>query len=72
VRDFQDFGSELVFLRERMVRGSGPPDAGLQELILLAGRPTGLPRSCPGPPSPCPDHPSCAGQAICDIKESHR
>jgi protease PrsW len=37
MRAFQDFGSELAFLRERMVRGTAPPDAGLQELTLLAG-----------------------------------
>jgi protease PrsW len=37
MRDFQDFGSELAFLRERMMRGSAPPDAGLHELALLAG-----------------------------------
>jgi protease PrsW len=37
VRDFQDFGSELAFLRERMVRGTLASDGGLQELALLAG-----------------------------------
>jgi RsiW-degrading membrane proteinase PrsW (M82 family) len=37
MRDFQDFGSELAFLRERMIRGTAAPDAGSQELALLAG-----------------------------------
>jgi protease PrsW len=37
MRDFQDFGSELAFLRDRMSHGTAAPDAGLQELALLAG-----------------------------------
>jgi RsiW-degrading membrane proteinase PrsW (M82 family) len=37
MRDFQDYGSELAFLRERMARGTAPPDASEQELALLAG-----------------------------------
>jgi RsiW-degrading membrane proteinase PrsW (M82 family) len=37
MRDFQDFGSELAFLRERMVRGTAADDAPTQELALLAG-----------------------------------
>jgi RsiW-degrading membrane proteinase PrsW (M82 family) len=36
MRDFQEFGSELAFLRERMVRGSASPDAPSHELALLA------------------------------------
>ncbi len=34
--DFQDFGSELAFLRERMERGTAADDAPTQELALLA------------------------------------
>jgi protease PrsW len=37
MRDFQDFGSELAFLRERMIQGTGPADAAVQQLALLAG-----------------------------------
>jgi hypothetical protein len=37
MRDFQDFGSELAFLRERTVRGTAADDAPTQELALLAG-----------------------------------
>jgi protease PrsW len=37
MRDFQDFGSELAFLRERMVRGTAADDAPTLELALLAG-----------------------------------
>jgi protease PrsW len=37
MRDFQDFGSELAFLRERMIRGTAAADASTQELALLAG-----------------------------------
>jgi protease PrsW len=36
MRDFQELGSELAFLRERMNRGTAPPDAGFQEQALLA------------------------------------
>ncbi len=36
MRDFQELGSELAFLRERMVRGTAPPDAPSHELALLA------------------------------------
>ncbi|MGZ4624754.1 MAG: PrsW family intramembrane metalloprotease [Kineosporiaceae bacterium] len=36
MRDFQDFGSELAFLRQRMIRGTAAPDAPTQELALLA------------------------------------
>jgi RsiW-degrading membrane proteinase PrsW (M82 family) len=37
MRDFQDYGSELAFLRERMERGTAADDAPTQELVLLAG-----------------------------------
>lgn len=33
--EFQDLGSELAFLRERMVRGAGAPDARQHELTML-------------------------------------
>jgi protease PrsW len=36
MRDFQEMGSELAFLRERMARGSAAPDAAAQELAMLA------------------------------------
>jgi protease PrsW len=36
MRDFQEMGSELAFLRERMARGSAPPDAATQEFAMLA------------------------------------
>jgi RsiW-degrading membrane proteinase PrsW (M82 family) len=36
MRDFQEVGSELAFLRERMSRGTAPPDAGTQEYSMLA------------------------------------
>jgi RsiW-degrading membrane proteinase PrsW (M82 family) len=36
MRDFQEIGSELAFLRERMARGSAPPDAAAQEYAMLA------------------------------------
>jgi RsiW-degrading membrane proteinase PrsW (M82 family) len=36
MRDFQEFGCELAFLRERMVRGTAPDDAPSHELALLA------------------------------------
>jgi RsiW-degrading membrane proteinase PrsW (M82 family) len=36
MRDFQEMGSELAFLRERMARGSAPPDAATQEYAMLA------------------------------------
>ncbi len=36
MRDFQELGSELAFLRERESRGSAAPDAHTQELALLA------------------------------------
>ena len=37
MRDFQEFGSELAFLRERMTRGVVDAQAQQQELALLAG-----------------------------------
>lgn len=36
MRDFQELGSELAFLRERMVRGTAPNDAREQEYATLA------------------------------------
>jgi RsiW-degrading membrane proteinase PrsW (M82 family) len=36
IRDFQELGSELAFLRERMVRGTAAPDAREQEYAMLA------------------------------------
>ena len=36
MRDFQELGSELAFLRERMERGSAPPESRSHELALLA------------------------------------
>jgi hypothetical protein len=36
MRDFQELGSELAFLRERMVHGTAPDDARTQEYALLA------------------------------------
>jgi RsiW-degrading membrane proteinase PrsW (M82 family) len=36
MRDFQELGSELAFLRERMVRGTEPADSRSHELALLA------------------------------------
>ncbi len=37
MRDFQELGSELAFLRDRMVRGSAASDAQEQEYAILAG-----------------------------------
>jgi RsiW-degrading membrane proteinase PrsW (M82 family) len=54
MRDFQEIGSELAFLRERMLRGSAPADAGTQEQAMLASMSTlrgqFLPRTAGGPP----------------------
>jgi RsiW-degrading membrane proteinase PrsW (M82 family) len=36
MRDFQELGSELAFLRERMARGTASPDAPNQEYAMLA------------------------------------
>ena len=36
MRDFQELGSELAFLRERIVRGSASPESRSHELALLA------------------------------------
>jgi len=35
MRDFQELASELAFLRERMARGTAPPDAQQEELAIL-------------------------------------
>ncbi len=37
MRDFQDLGAELAFVRERLARGTAAPDAPVRELALLAG-----------------------------------
>jgi PncC family amidohydrolase len=36
MRDFQELGSELAFLRERMARGTAPQDAATVEYAMLA------------------------------------
>jgi RsiW-degrading membrane proteinase PrsW (M82 family) len=36
MRDFQEMGSELAFLRERMARGTAPQDAATVEYAMLA------------------------------------
>ena len=36
MQDFQELGSELAFLRERMARGTAAPDASTQEYAMLA------------------------------------
>jgi hypothetical protein len=54
MRDFQDFGSELAFLRERTARGTAPADAGLQELALLAGLSDRRAAFLPAPSVPAP------------------
>jgi hypothetical protein len=36
MNEFQELGSELAFLRERMARGTAPPDAATQEYAMLA------------------------------------
>jgi RsiW-degrading membrane proteinase PrsW (M82 family) len=36
MRDFQELASELAFLRERMARGTAPPDAPQDELAILS------------------------------------
>ncbi|GAB6898507.1 PrsW family intramembrane metalloprotease [Kineosporia succinea] len=55
MRDFQEMGSELAFLRERMARGTASQDAATTEYAMLATlsqlRSQFLPRlSHPGPP----------------------
>ncbi|GAA3592658.1 PrsW family intramembrane metalloprotease [Kineosporia mesophila] len=56
MRDFQEMGSELAFLRERMARGTAAPDAANTEYAVLATlstlRDRFLPRPHPGPPAP--------------------
>ena len=37
MRDFQDLGAELAFVRDRLARGTAGPDAPGRELALLAG-----------------------------------
>lgn len=52
MRDFQELGSELAFLRERMIRRTAPADAQVQEYEMLSAmsalRGAFLPRQ-PGP-----------------------
>ncbi len=56
MRDFQELGSELAFLRERMARGSAPPDARSHELALLAAMSDRRARFMPVPqPATGPD-----------------
>jgi RsiW-degrading membrane proteinase PrsW (M82 family) len=54
MRNFQELGSELAFLRERMARGSAPPDAPTQEYAMLATLSTLRGRFLPSfsPPAP--------------------
>jgi RsiW-degrading membrane proteinase PrsW (M82 family) len=55
MRDFQELGSELAFLRERMTRGSAPPDAPAQELALLAAMSAQRAAFMPAPRPPVVD-----------------
>jgi RsiW-degrading membrane proteinase PrsW (M82 family) len=48
MRDFQELGSELAFLRERMVHGTAPADAMEQEHGMLAAMSTLRGRFLPG------------------------
>lgn len=48
MRDFQELGSELAFLRERMSRGTAPDDARTQEYALLASMSSLRGRFVPG------------------------
>ena len=49
MRDFQEYGSELAFLRERMDRGSAPPESRSHELALLAAMSAQRARFMPAP-----------------------
>jgi hypothetical protein len=49
MRDFQELGSELAFLRERMARGSAPPESRSHELALLAAMSEQRARFMPAP-----------------------
>jgi RsiW-degrading membrane proteinase PrsW (M82 family) len=52
MRDFQELGSELAFLRERMARGTAAPDAPTTEYAMLATLSTLRARFLPGYPHP--------------------
>jgi hypothetical protein len=54
MRDFQEMASELAFLRERMVRGTAPPDARQQEFAMLATMSAVRGRFLPRPGGPLP------------------
>jgi hypothetical protein len=49
MRDFQEYGSELAFLRERMERGSAAADSRSHELALLAAMSARRARFMPAP-----------------------
>jgi protease PrsW len=49
MRDFQEYGSELAFLRERMERGSSAPESRSHELALLAAMSAQRARFMPAP-----------------------
>lgn len=52
MRDFQELGSELAFLRERMARGTAAPDAATTEYAMLATLSTLRSRFLPRPSHP--------------------
>ncbi|MCE0534700.1 PrsW family intramembrane metalloprotease [Kineosporia rhizophila] len=52
MRDFQELGSELAFLRERMARGTASPDAASTEYAMLATLSTLRSRFLPRPAHP--------------------
>jgi protease PrsW len=54
MRDFQEMGSELAFLRERMVHGTASADARQQEFAMLAAMSALRGRFLPRPGGPLP------------------
>ena len=66
MRDFQEFGSELAFLRERMVRGSAPPESRSHELALLAAMSAQRARFMPAPRAA-----QVAGDPVRDVDFAH-
>jgi RsiW-degrading membrane proteinase PrsW (M82 family) len=52
MRDFQEVGSELAFLRERMARRTAPADAATMEYAMLATASTLRSRFLPGSAAP--------------------
>ena len=66
MRDFQEFGSELAFLRERMVRGSAPPESRSHELALLAAMSAQRARFMPAPRAA-----EVAGDPVGDVDFAH-